>query len=101
MSTNTQRRKWAQTAIAAYAERTGRDRFGNEEDFQDCISDLIGDLGHVAEWAGRRAVRTYDAMHVYKRGIGMYSAEAREGDDPQANDVVEITTTKWMKDKGI
>ena len=82
-----QRRDWAMRALVEYANATGKDRLNNPEDFQDCIADLIGDLGHVAQKCGRGEGCT--ALHIYGRGIGMFSAENLNPDSYE-NDTVEI-----------
>ncbi len=91
MATNRDRRKTAMLALVAFAKATRTDL---ETDFYSCISDLVADLGHLAEKHGGSAVPEYDAFDMYRRAIGMFSAEDRHPDgDPYMNDEIEINVT--------
>jgi hypothetical protein len=94
-ATNRARREWAMLALVAYANATGTDRLENEPDFYDCISDLVVDLGHLAQEHGRSA--GYTAFDVYRYGIGVFSAENRDLNSDPDLDKIEITVTRAMQ----
>jgi hypothetical protein len=86
MTTNRDRRKWAMPALVAFAKATRTDLKNN---FYLCISDLVANLGHVAQKHGRSA--GYTAFDMYEHAVGMFSAENRDPDgEPDMNDEVQI-----------
>ena len=88
--TNRDRSESAMVAVKTFAEVTRMEPL--EENFYECIFDLVANLGHLAEKHGKSA--GFTALDVYKDGIGKFSAENRDpDDDPYMDDVVEITVT--------
>lgn len=85
------RSELAKVALKAFAKATRMEPL--EVNFYDCISDLVADLGHLAEEHGRSV--GYTALDVYKNGIGKFSAESRNpNDEPYMDDTVEINVTR-------
>jgi hypothetical protein len=89
--TNRDHSKWAMVALRAFAKVTRMEPL--EHNLYECISDLVANLGHLAEQNGRTT--GYNAFAVYKDGIGKFSAENRyPDDDPFMDDAVKITVTR-------
>jgi hypothetical protein len=75
MSMNTKRAAWAQTALEAFQKECGPD------DAETSLSDLIGDLLHLAESLD------LDPIAVVQRAIGMWHAESlAAGSEPEMVD---------------
>ena len=72
-TSNDERASWAETALLAFAHRTGmaREIVGDKEDAFFIVSDLLADLGH---WCDRHQVSLAEALaHAAKH----YRAETK------------------------
>ncbi len=77
MSTNCDRAIWARDAVQAFQDAKGEPDFTGlcGEDQADAISDLIADLGHLADRLEVSFVK------LVEQAVGNWSAERRHLDD--------------------
>jgi len=77
MTSNQERAIWARDAVAAFQNAKGEPSVDAlcPEDRDDAISDLIADLGHLADW------HDVNFVALVEQAVGAWSAERRHLDD--------------------